>query len=433
MKTKVQLILLIIALSILASFGGCMEQIETDVSFSKIIGNEGGSTGRKILKLSDGNLMILGKTGTRSFDVTQTTYGIDVDKVQESVSSISILTPKGNLLKSKLFPINDLEVDPFLQYDDIENHFSFIDAREMPDGSFYIIGEVSNFLFMIPSLNVIQSEGTKVQILYKLSKDLKMEFARCMNGGPGWKRDFLQINPFIEVLPNGNFMVAVGYNLPLGNQRTNPTGYSLLELNTQGDTVNFKRFTNAPKKQAKAMTLDGTDLVLFSRINDNVSIHTVPINSLSSGDSVEYINYLERYPRFDGNSSFLFKKDEGYLTGYVNEFTSNVVIHTLSENKNIFSTFSIPVQKEYIRAASITANQDLLLYTEKLTEESDLTDGFLYRISEKEIKFKIPIKGIPGDVTEMEDGSILVLSNPIFNGMLTKTTLTRLSPDGKYF
>lgn len=89
--------------------------------------------------------------------------------------------------------------------------------------------------------------------------------------------------------------------------------------------------------------------------------------------------------------------------------------------------------REFPRAVSITKNDEILIYTERLTN-STVPEGYLYRVDKMgNTKFRIRLEGTPGDVIESQDGTILVLSNPLFNGLIPKTRLTKLSADGTIF
>jgi len=419
----------------------CVEDVQPDLGYIKVIGKQGSSSGNKLLGLPNGDIMIAGKLGVPAFDITQTTDDLLFGRAQDLAPTLVITDKAGNVKQIRSYPIHDLVLNGFVQVSDYEDKASFLDIVPMGDGGYYALGQFSGFTFSVPTEGIVNdNKPTNVSpFLMKLNANLDMEFFRSLNAGPGWDTIF-HVMPRIMRLPDpdGSLLVLLGFDNPRPFTDFSKLGFSLLKLDASGDTVSYQNYPYNGVKFSTNMTLDEhNNLVLIGQKDDMLTCFRLPLDSLGS------LTFQEDTYKFNAAGAQGFNTNESYIfpvpgNKFFTVFTqpvSEVMVRLLD---NSFTPMGSPVDitgnnvSEYPRAATQTNNGDYLIYTEWL-DQSELK-GFLYRVSQQQqVLWRIPLDGIPGDVMENTDGTILAMSNRTYNNLLLKITLTKLSADGNIF
>lgn len=425
----------------MVSLLSCVEDVQPDPGYIKVIGKQGSSSGNKLLELPNGDIMIAGKLGVPAFDITQTTDDLLFGRAQDLAPTLVITDKAGNVKQIRSYPISGIQSNSFIQVSDYEDKASFIDIVPMGDGGYYALGQFSGFTFSVPNEGILNDNkpNNVSPFLMKLNANLEMEFFRSLNAGPGWDTIF-HVMPRIMKLPepDGNLLVLLGFDNPRPYLDFSKLGFSLLKLNAAGDTLSYRNYPGSGVKFANNMNLDTHEnLVLIGQKDNMLACFTIPLDSLGSKtyQEVSYPFNDSGAGGFNTNDSYIFPiPGDKFFTVYsqpINAVVVRLLDHTFTP---IVSEFDITGQStsEYARVVTQTSNGDYLIYTEWL-EQPELK-GFLYRITQQQqVLWRIPLDGIPGDVMENSDGTILAMSNRTYNNLLLKITLTKLSADGKVF
>lgn len=418
----------------------CETEVPIDNNnFIKIFGKESGSFGGSILELPDGRIILSGKVDVPAQDFINSGGVLVVNKVIEGSMAIIEADKNGNLLNMNLLPVSDHYTVPEFQMFDIADKAKIDDLIPTDDGGYMIIGQWRGIKIILPTDTIEASALSTSPFLMKVNSNLTIEFIRSFNGELGWDEVY-RIHPIMHKLPNDNLGILMGFGIyTKPNDESLDTlfhGYSFIEIDQNGNEVSFNEFKDLTKAQKMAhdftMSNNGEVILvgqqdnefLATRINlDSGTEFARPFDDSGIGGTFPNINPMFIQPFGDGE----------YLMVYTHP-PNDVLLNFLSED--LFSKQAIKINSrnnEYPRAVYITSNQEILVYTEFL-EQSDLPAGYLYRLDRQgKRKFRIRIDGTPGDVIEAKDGTILVLSNPLFNGVIPKMRLTKYSADGNLF
>ncbi len=258
MKTK-----LILTLSLLALWS-CEEDLDEQVRFVKVYGQELESSGERIRELSNGDLLIAGSTALPSFEGREGDSQFDqIDISALRSPSITRTDPFGNVLLTRTFPIESILTN--LGTHDVELGGTMLDVIPLSTGDFMALGQVEDVII----------EGFPVIFLWAFYMILDPEFNILEFGITGEQSDPNFIFGFPKSLhpfPDGNVGILHEASCPLFDCFiTGPLKFTLLKMTPLGDTLWIKRFAElAPpplRDEAQDLTFDsnGDILVVGSR------------------------------------------------------------------------------------------------------------------------------------------------------------------------
>jgi hypothetical protein len=421
-----------------------LEEIPADDNrFIKIYGKESGSFGSTLNELPNGNLLIGGKVDVPALDFTNVGGVFDIGKVVEGAPSLIEVDPNGNQTRMNLFPIGSHLTVPEIQLSDISNKSKFLEIVQLSDGGYMVLGEWRGFDVAVSFpgypyqvvINSDESPNTTAPFLMKLNSDMSIDFIRSMNGEANWDLVY-RSKAIIRMLSDGSIGILHGLNVydPIYGFE----GYSFLKIDQQGDTLYFKDYFEPvfDTKLAHDFILnDNGDLCLIGQANNRIYFIFIE----PSNDELEYAEFIDnsgmRGNNPNTNSMFLEQFNDKSFVAVYTDPPQDTRIRFVSGD---YSASGEPIiisdlENEYPRAVYITENEDILIYTVYLANAS-VPSGFLYRVTREGKRiFRIRLEGSPGDVIEAKDGTILALSNPLFNGLIPKTRLTKLSADGRVY
>ena len=434
--TKINYALVIFFACGLAS---CVEDVPVNNdTFVKVYGKESGSFGNTLYEYPNGDILIGSKVDVPALDFTNSGGVFEIGKVIEGSPALIKVDANGNQLEMNLFPIGAHDFSPVIQISDISNLSRFKQVLPLDDGGFMIIGEWRGFdvdLFLTnDTISIVDNPNSAAPFLMRINNNFTIDFIRSFNAEEGWDQVY-RVNARMKMLPDGNIGILHGFNIYDFDKPFQ--GYSFEIIDQAGNNIYYKDYYepiwNIKMAHDLVMTNDGT-LCLIGQANDNIYfIYTDPVNP-----NIEWGEYLDNAGNSgqpNTNPMYIEQFDDGtFITVFTDPPQNTKVCFVSADYKRSSEPIVITdLPDEYPRAFYVTQNEDVLIYTEYLAKTT-VPAGYLYRINRQgERVFRIQIEGTPGDVIESADGSILVLSNPLFNGLIPKTRLTKLTADGRLY
>ena len=435
----------------------CVEDVvDIDSGFIKVLGQDALTEVRGVVELSNGDYMILGKIGKRSFnDVSNNILDADV---QKQAAGLMITDHRGNIKTMRLYPIEEVEVDNSITLEPLNGKVSLLDAIELDGGGYLVIGQLRDFDITIDFgggriLPIISDESSPSQttlapILLRLSPSLEVINIRMLTGESEWDNSF-QIQPKMRKMPDGNIALVFGQNVLFDpDQYPNPSmirplaGYRLMILDQTGDEIirrDYNRDTGF--KHTRHFEVDeNNNIYIIGERNAQFAIFELPAYSWLEDNYWD----LETFNPFansgnaglpNTNGAFIHLTPSGGLAAVYTNPPQEILISYLNSGPNGNQIALAPeTTQEYPRATFMTQNGDLLIYSELLNENSSSATGYLTRLDEAGQKlWRIQVEGVPKDVMELSDGNILTLTDRPYNESFNKGILTKFSADGKIF
>lgn len=423
----------------------CVEEVPiTEDRFIKIYGKELASNGKAIIERANGELLLLGDVGVPAFDFTNVGGNVVVGKVSEQSPAIIVANPEGNQKFIRSFPI--AQMDMGIISADIQDRGQFISMVENDDGSYFAIGEWSGMdIYVGPPVDFtidFDTYRSKLPFYARLTSSLEIIEIHSFNGEAGWD-EILHQDPVLKKAPDGDVVIMNGIGATYQSPSPNCTGFpfkfegfSILKMNSQGDTILYKNYypqDNVSIKMGRDFLFDEEgNIYVFGQRNSSLVIFVVEKASDYSELGYYNIDGLGQ-PCFYANDLFILNLSSNEI-GVIYSDAPDKVQYVKINNSQKSTPINISLElDEYARAAIRAENGDIIVYTE-LVSTSKVPKGYLYRLTSSGTrKFRVEIDGIPGDVKETSDGSLLVLHNPIYNSQLPKMTLTKLSADGNLY
>jgi hypothetical protein len=432
----------VIALGFALVVFSCVEEIPADnKNFVKYFGQENGSFGSSLYEYPSGNLIIGGKVDVPAFDYENVGGSFVVGKVAEGTMALIESDKNGNQINFSPLPVAAHETVPEVILEDISGKSLVNEVIPTSDGGFIISAEWRgiNATLIIDgqTFEFFDNPSVTAPFLIKVSKDRVIEFIHSFNGEIGWDGTY-HAQAKIRLLPDGSIGVLLGVNVYDFNQAAFDLfeGYTFLKLNQQGETLFYRDF-HEPESQVKLVrdyVIDDNDNFIGIGQYDNlIQLFVFNLNA-PENESILPIDDSGVRPGTPNNNDFFIEafSDGSYVATYPNP-PSEVRYVFITSDLTIGSPLIFTRANEYPRALEVTANDHFLIYTENLSPDN-FKEGFLYKFDKAgNRKFKLRFEGTPGDVIESQDGSYLVLSNPLFNGLIPKARLTKLSKDGKTY
>ena len=447
--------------SLLAS--SCIEEVDFELDkYVKVLSLDRSSFAEKVIELENGDLMILGEMGIGAFDLESTGQGTQPNELEDQAPFISITDANGNLKMLRMYPLEDFDA----QYDlnalglgsgefellGINNITSFHNVVQTGDGGFVVHAQSLGFGLINPITGEVDLSEAGDQnyndFLYRLDADYNVEKIVSMQAFPGW--DFTsRIRGRLKALANDQVGFLMSQRQRLLDQ-LNSSGMTFLHLQPNLDTVRISDieletdliaydFTTDPENNISFLTTTERHFEVFQMPLEEIVTsrfaESTKNSTLIAGEAVQGQNtdeqWIEQLP--DGSYILVYTQP---LLGIVYERRDqnfaliNGPVDLRGENSYPNATIRAT------RAVSITQNGDILIYVLVIPgnegAEIESLYGELFRISPFGITvFEQRIDGIPGDVIETQDGSIVAVSNPSYNGSLQKIQITKLDANGR--
>ena len=425
--------LFVLAVILLSS---CTEELDdASPGFSKILGMESASNGSKIIERSNGDLMILGQTSVSAFDFSNSNGSLDVGELIESAVSITITDQYGNQKALRTYPISEIELHPAFSRFDIAGRGNLLDIIENSDGSYLALGEWRNIPVSIgPPWNIEFEDSSPIvgSFLMHLSPELDLLNIRSFNTEPGWDFTYYA-GARMKKLMDGNILLLLSNGFEPGS--TSPSSFRLLTLDEAGNSLSDNKYQAADGyKLARDFVEDENgNLVLIGQRYEEIVTYRIPLDNMSAEQSF-FVDSDGVLGSYNNNMHYITATAEsGFVVVYTDP-TSRVLVNHLDDTFQSLVKFELAPenQDEYPRAVAQAENGDILIYTVHLAQEGTISRGYLYRVTREGKRiFLLRVDGTPGDVAECSDGTLLVLSNPIYNGLLPKATLSKISAYGE--
>jgi hypothetical protein len=440
MKSRYLLIL------ITTVFLACQEEIPyREERFQRIIGFEGSSQVEKIIELSNGDLMLLGKMGVSAHELKSTHVGVEIENVEDQGPFIAITDMNGNVKRLNTYPFENADTHPTIEVINITNKTTFLDILENPSGGYHVLAELSGFdyAFTDPTTGTkttIESSSTfvlRTPLLFDLDEDLNVKQVKSFNGTPDW--DFiLRSKPRMKALPDDSFIILFNEKSEFGTFRN--VGYSFLHLNHQLETLGWYEDFDSPNRKG-AFDFEIQDQWVYAFAQDSGQLWLYRHDIQNDFEQVErkWINHSGEFGDWNHNEHFVkILNNRNILLVYTNPSTI-VYGNILDSDFSLFSSFEFPLPESsgsiirVPRAVNEMSNGDLLLYNIIIPVQSnDPISSQIQRVeSSGQSIFNMNVPGSPGDIIELGDGTILFGANTVHNELLQRIHLYKVDEYGQ--
>lgn len=430
-------------------FTSCVEDVDFEIDqYVKVLSIDGSSLAEKIIELDNGDLMILGEMGTSAFAFESTSGGSQINALEDQSPFLAITDPNGNLKSLRMYPFEGLEADsPFGPFEilNFQNTTTFQNAVVSQDGGYVVHAQSLGFDFVNPVTNEIEESMAGSpnynDFLLKLDVNLNIEEVRTMQAYPGWD-GITRIRGKLKSLPNNEIGFLLSQRRPLGQE--NSTGFTFLHLEDDMDTIEVYDVSTTTDLIGYDFAYSNGDLKILGTTVSFFELFECRLDQLS------YNNLNSTQIAGDGvldsqntDENYILELQDGTL-GIVYTDPAREIFYDRrgAGMMSIGSRVSIGDPDDYptftiraTRAVTQASNGDILIYVLVLPgNEGASIYGELFRIAlNGRFIFKIDIDGIPGDVIELSDGSIITASNAVYNGSVQRIHLTKMNANGEIF
>ncbi len=439
---KKRLITLILFIPVL--FFSCLEEIDYEQDqYVKALGLEGSAIAERVIELDNGDIMVLGKLGRAAHDIFSGYIGIEIESLEDQAPFIAILDPNGNIKQMKSYPINSLDLTYAILYN-FANKTSFEQVLEDPNGGYTVLAASRGFdvQFVNTPFDVLIEDTpdnrTVTPLLLKLDEDLNLTRVLSFNCQENW--DFVyRTRAVMKPLPNNEIGILIGLKLV---NLSWFSGYTFIRMNHNFDTLGFGNdFDRDGIKLGYNFTYDQENrITVIGERDDQLALFRFPLdNMVRNEEEFQAINHAGEVPNF--NEHFILEQRDGnYAVLFFNP-ASNVIFQRRDKALNqvgsaVYMDNPSPITSliRVPRAFYQTQNGDFLVYNQHIPDSQEPVEGYLHRISATgEHLWATKIEGTPGDVTETADGSILVVANTVYNGLLHRINLIKLNAHGELY
>ena len=436
MKKLSYLILLCIGLS------SCLEEIEgPDNQFIKIYGKESESQGFGLREMDDGSIFILGQTATAGFDF-ELVSGDGLQLTSNTIfraPSITITDQSGNLMERFLFAIppfeNGLDL-PLVEFID-PNKAVFKDIMPLRGGGYFVIGEWLG-LDLIP--NVFGQQQSSFAFGIWLDENFKFERFESYAGigDFGSNDNTVKVAPRFLELPDGTFVLFFQINVDFN---FGDIGYTIIQYSPDGEILKgvdrpyeliggdiFRGWDIEVAENGDfwvfgqiggAIFLDHLNSELNQIINSSILDGTGEAGNACPGDLArqgdEFAAFYDDFPDVKMRTF----TDDPNQPPRVDQFISIRDSNGLGEGN--FIVDAVPTQ-----------DGGYLVLNELVRQNNFTGRGEVVKVnSQGTLQWTYEVDGLPTKILESSDGGVLLLYNPQFNQLAPKTTLIKLSSDGK--
>ncbi|MFY0627256.1 MAG: hypothetical protein JXR07_13230 [Reichenbachiella sp.] len=434
----------LISWAIIFSMVSCVDKIEFEQDqYIKILGLEGSAVAEKVEEMENGDILVLGKIGVASHEISTGYIASEFESTEDKAPFIAICDQNGNIKKRRSYPIEGLDL-PHADIIDIGNKTTFHEILKSPDGGYVILAQLRNFdlTFYFPSDTIdfptSPSNQTINPLLLKLNSDLDLEKIISINAHENW--DYIyRAKARMKRLQNGDIGLLLGIK---AHNLTQLVGYSFLRLDDDLNILEKAEDFDMPNlKMAYDFVQDySARITILGESSDKIALFRIPFdNMVRDEEEMREIDGSGEVPNF--NEHFILEQgNNNYAVLYSNP-ASRVLFNVVDENLNpLYSPVEIPnpsPTKDLIRVPRAfyqTINGDFLAYNIHIPDSQEPVEGYIQRItSSGEQIWAIQIEGTPGDVSETQEGDILVVANTIYNGQLHRINLIKLNAHGELF
>ena len=455
---------LLLKMLAMVSLIGCVEEVDFALDeYIKVLSLDRSSFAERVIELENGDLMILGEIGIAAFELESTGQGTQPNELEDQAPFISIADANGNLKMLRLYPIEDFEAhydlsdiglgSGPLELIDFQNKTSFHNIIQTADGGYIVHAQAVGFDLVNPITGEIDYSVPDDQnfndFLSRLNANFDVEQVITMQGAPGW--DFTaRIRGKLREIGNDQVGFLLSQRQRLLDQQSS-RGMTFLHLQANLDVVKISDIELETDLIAYDFAVNQASTISFLTSTDRFfEVFQMPLNEVSNANfeqstknSIEIAGEAVQGQNTD--EQFIEQLDDGsYILVYTQPLLG-IIFERRDQNFGLMNgPVSLRLEGLYpagtiraTRAVSLTQNGDILVYVLVIPGNEGLDDeeplyGELFRLAPSGISlFERRIEGIPGDVIETMDGSIVAVSNPTFNGSLQKVQITKLSASGK--
>lgn len=430
---------------------GCVEEVDVELDqYVKVLSLDRSSFAEKIVELENGDLLILGEMGTSAFDLESNGQGSEPGDLEDQAPFMAMTDQNGNLKMLRMYPFERARLAPpfnFLEVLNGNNITSFLSAIPTNDGGFVIHAQSLGFDFLDTRTGqVLESEPGRFfynDYLIKVNANLDVVKIQTMQGYPGWD-GVNRIRGNLKRLRENEigFLLSQRSTLLL-NQDSRSRGYTFLHLTDDLDTLRVSDVQRQSELIGHDFDFDGSGtLSILGTTDSNFEVFQGPINAINENSSSTVIagdgvlnsqNRDENYIRRMSDGTFILVYTQPPLGIVMEHRASDMSLingpHFIGEAS--YPNFTIRAT----RAVYITSDNQVLMYVLNIPGSADMNlSGELFKVTlSGETVFRKIIDGVPGDVIETRDGSIITASNAIYNGSLQKIHISKLNKDGELF
>lgn len=420
-------------LSILALLFACeRDTASTATVFSRTYEYQGNSSLHDVLELDNGHLLLCGKVAKPAF-ISTASSEITEGRLEEPMPALILTDAEGLVLKTRVFPINDIPMDPQVQYNNLYGTARFLQVYGLANGGFIVAGEFRGFGFEIPSFSFGSppSPGVNSPFIARFNANLEMTDLRHFNSTMPWDNR-LYANGLLKPKPEGNgfiYMLGFTFGLPGGF-----LGYQLLDLDAQGEESQRASFFDFNElKFARDFTFlqDGSIAVVGQKGGDHYSFQVDP-NSLIEFRS-RRIADDGTGENFNNNPILIEALADGRAMCFYTDPVEHHYLQLLDSGLDTLMRFDLEPDliDQYHNESAVCANDDILLSCVDLTDPS-LERSFIYRIRPNgQVLWRQVYDGRVQQLEEAQDGRIFVLADLFYSGGKRVATLFKINGNGQ--
>lgn len=431
-------------ISICLVLSSCIEEVNFQLDqYVKVLSLDRSSFAERIIELDNGDLMILGEMGTAAFEQESTGQGSEVTALEDQAPFIAITDPNGNLKMLRMYPFEGFLVDsPFgeIILENIENKTSFHEIIPTADGGYLVHAQSLGFDYIFNG-QLFQSEPGATNyndFLIKLNNQFDVEHIQSMQGQPGWD-GIRRLRGKLKQLNNSEVGFLLSQRLPF-TQNTS-SGFTFLHLTDALDTIQVSDIQATTDFIGQDFTIDeNNNFTLLATTQSDFEIFQSSISnvSLDSSTPIAGDGVLNGENRDENYIEIL--ADGTFIIVYTQPITGIIMEHRDRDMSLISGPFDISDPDGYqpstiraTRAVEITSDGDVLIYVLNIGGGvNERLSGELFKVStDGVVAFRNGTEGVPGDVRELRDGSLVTVSNRVYNGSLQKIHITKMSANGK--
>lgn len=421
-------------LPVLALLFACERDTASQATiFSRTYDFQGNSSLNDVLELENGNLLLCGKVAKPAF-ISTASSEITEGRLEEPAPALILTDAEGRILKSRLFPINDVVVDPSIVLNNLYGSARFLQVYGLSNGGFIVAGEFRGFGFDIPHLNNFSSPpspGTNSPFIARFNANLEMVDFRHFNSTIPWDSR-LYGNGVLKPKPEGNgfiYMLGFTFGFPGGF-----LGYQLIDLNAEGEEVQRNSFFDFNEiKFARDFTFleDGTIVVVGQEGGYHYSFQVDPIS---------LIQFRRRRiaddgtgEQFNNNPILVEALPDGRAMCFYTDPVEKNYVQFLDSGLDTLGRFDLEPEliDQYHYESTVCADGDILLSCTDLTDAS-LERSLIYRIRpDGRVMWRRAYDGRVQQLEEAQDGRIFVLADLFYSGGKRVATLYKINGNGQ--
>ena len=391
-----------------------------------------------VLELPQERFLLCGKMSQPAFVGNAFNEGGVNQEVQVGGPAIALVDSRGNLIKQKIFPVEDLRLAAPVYVTDIGGAGRLTHAFPTSDGGYFAVGEFRNIGIGVASRFYPPEPGNVASFLLYMDQDFNLRDFIMLSADPSMPFDFINhVATDIKPKPGGGYLMLIGSNLRVPDSAM--IGFSFMELDDNGRILSNHELYNNTFRFAQTFDyMNNGNLVVIGQNNfDSIHLFEVgyPNFNMVGIHSVEK-DGIGGIAGWNNNDLFVMTRPEG---GYTCAFPRPSIRATLYVQLNdqfevtLLKNYEPNLENQYPRSATLASNGDLLVLNDDLTAGENV-HSFLYRIDKGgNTIFRQGYNGPGRYVSTASDNDILMLTDLPFNGAsVLKSNLFKMKSNGTF-